>query len=44
MRKMYLCEEIERERCPQIYTKREWDEMSFMLYYKNVEHDKIVLQ
>lgn len=29
---------------PQIYTKREWNEMSFMPYYKNVEHDKIILQ
>lgn len=28
---------------PQIYTKKEWDSMSFLPYHKNVEHDKIVL-
>ena len=29
--------------CPQMYTWKEWNDMSFMPYYKNVEHDKIVL-
>ena len=28
---------------PQMYTKQEWQSMSFMPYYKNVEQDKIVL-
>lgn len=26
---------------PQMYTKREWSSMSFLPFYKNVEHDKI---
>lgn len=29
---------------PQLYTKKEWEGMSFLPYYKNVEHDKIILQ
>lgn len=28
---------------PQMYTKKEWDSISFLPFYKNVEHDKIVL-
>lgn len=28
---------------PQLYTKKEWDSISFLPYHKNVEHDKIVL-
>ena len=28
---------------PQMYTKKEWDSMSFLPFHKNVEHDKIVL-
>lgn len=28
---------------PQMYTKQEWDSLSFTPYYKNVEQDKIVL-
>lgn len=28
---------------PQLYTKKEWESMSFMPYHKNVEYDKIVL-
>lgn len=28
---------------PQIYTKKEWESISFLPFYKNVEHDKIVL-
>ena len=28
---------------PQMYTRKEWDSMSYLPYYKNVEHDKIVL-
>ena len=27
----------------QTYSQQEWDAMSFLLYYKNVEQDKIVL-
>ena len=26
---------------PQMYTKCEWNNMSFLPFYKNVEHDKI---
>jgi predicted nucleotidyltransferase len=28
---------------PQMYTKKEWDSISFLPFYKNVEQDKIVL-
>lgn len=28
---------------PQLYTKKEWESISFLPFYKNVEHDKIVL-
>lgn len=28
---------------PQMYTKNEWKAISFLPFYKNVEHDKIVL-
>lgn len=28
---------------PQLYTKKEWDSISFLPFHKNVEHDKIVL-
>ena len=28
---------------PQLYTKKEWEAISFLPFYKNVEHDKIVL-
>ena len=28
---------------PQMYTKKEWDSISFLPFHKNVEHDKIVL-
>jgi predicted nucleotidyltransferase len=28
---------------PQIYTKKEWQRMSFTPFVKNVEHDKMVL-
>ena len=28
---------------PQMYTRKEWDSMSYLPYYKNVERDKIVL-
>ena len=28
---------------PQIYTKRQWQQMHFTPFVKNVEHDKIVL-
>lgn len=28
---------------PQLYTKSEWESISFLPFYKNVEHDKIVL-
>lgn len=28
---------------PQLYTKREWESISFLPFHKNVEQDKIVL-
>ena len=28
---------------PQMYTKKEWDSISFLPFYTNVERDKIVL-
>lgn len=28
---------------PQIYTRKEWNSMSFMPFYKNVEQDKVIL-
>ena len=28
---------------PQLYTKKEWASMSYLPYYQNVEHDKLVL-
>ena len=28
---------------PQMYTKKEWEAISFLPFYKNVEHDKIEL-
>ncbi len=28
---------------PQMYTKKEWDSLSFLPFYKNVEQEKIVL-
>lgn len=28
---------------PQVYTFQEWEQMSFTPYYKNVEHDKVVI-
>ena len=28
---------------PQIYTKKDWEAISFLPFHKNVEHDKIVL-
>ena len=28
---------------PQIYTKNEWERMSFLPFHKNVEHDKVIL-
>lgn len=28
---------------PQMYTKKDWESVSFLPFYKNVEHDKIVL-
>jgi len=34
---------VDADISPQLYTKAEWNKMSFMPYYKNVEHDKIVI-
>jgi hypothetical protein len=28
---------------PQIYTKKQWQQMQFTPFVKNVEHDKVVL-
>jgi predicted nucleotidyltransferase len=35
--------EIGEEISPHIYTKRQWNEWTFLPFRKNVEHDKIVL-
>lgn len=35
--------EHNQEIIPQIYTKKQWDALSFTPFHKNVEHDKIVL-
>ena len=35
--------EIDEEISPHIYTKKQWDEWTFLPFRKNVEHDKIVL-
>ena len=35
--------EIGEEISPHIYTKRQWNEWTFLPFHKNVEHDKIVL-
>lgn len=35
--------DIGEEINPQVYSKREWDNYRISPFYKNVEHDKIVL-
>ena len=35
--------EMGEEINPQVYSKEEWSQYSFTPFYKNVEHDKIVL-
>ena len=35
--------DIGEEISPHIYTKKQWNEWTFLPYYKNVERDKIVL-
>ena len=35
--------DIGEEICPHIYTKKQWEEWTFLPYHKNVERDKIVL-
>lgn len=35
--------DINEEINPQVYSKKEWAEYQFTPFYKNVEHDKIVL-
>ena len=35
--------DIGEEISPHIYTKKQWDEWSFLPFHKNVESDKIVL-
>ena len=35
--------DIGEEISPHIYTKKQWDEWTFLPYHKNVERDKIVL-
>ncbi len=39
----YLGWELEQTIVPVLYTKKEWRELSFMPFYKNVEKDKITL-
>lgn len=35
--------ELDQEISPQIYTKKQWEAMSFTPFYKNVEQDKKVI-
>lgn len=35
--------DINEEINPQVYSKKEWNENAFTPFYKNVEHDKLVL-
>lgn len=35
--------DINEEINPQVYSKKEWNDYSHTPFYKNVEHDKIVL-
>lgn len=35
--------EINEEISPHIYTKKQWNDWTFLPYHKNVERDKIVL-
>lgn len=35
--------DIGEEISPHIYTKQQWEQWKFLPYYKNVEHDKVVL-
>ena len=35
--------DIGEEISPHIYTKKQWDEWTFLPYHKNVERDKIIL-
>ena len=36
--------DIGEEISPHIYTKKQWDEWTFLPYRKNVERDKLILQ
>ena len=38
-----LASEEDQIAIPQIYTKKQWQQMSFTPFVKNVEHDKVVL-
>ena len=35
--------DLDEEISPQIYSRQEWKNNSFTPFYKNVEHDKVVL-
>ncbi len=35
--------EINEEINPSLYTKKQWDSWTYLPFYKNVEHDKVVL-
>lgn len=35
--------DIKEDINPQVYSKKEWNDYQFTPFYKNVEHDKIVL-
>lgn len=35
--------DLDEEFSPQVYSKKEWSDFSYTPFYKNVEHDKIVL-
>ncbi len=38
-----MASEEDKMLIPQIYTKKEWQQMQFTPFVKNVEHDKVVL-
>ena len=35
--------EIGEEISPHLYSKQQWEKWTFLPYYKNVEHDKLIL-
>ncbi|MCR4872903.1 MAG: nucleotidyltransferase domain-containing protein [Bacteroidales bacterium] len=35
--------EIGEEISPHLYSKQQWEKWTFLPYYKNIEHDKLIL-